>query len=442
MKLYAVADVPHLVKNLKSMLCNHRSIVLSQDVVDENNLPSDTVSIDHIHALVKFQKDKDLLLAPKLTEALLTPGHFKKMKVGQALQVFSNSVSSALKYLVTNEGYPLAFHTTAWFLRQCDRWFDLMSSRSPIMALSKHKLEKYEEAVNFLRNFSRMISGCKFGEKDIWKPVQSGIAMSTLSIIELSEDLLGTIGFLLTSRLTQDCLENLFGDVRSTNPVPTPLEFKNALKLITVGQYLKHNKTGSYEQDDNDYLADFLSEDIERDEDAAQVEEVFLCDLTSNVVLPNAEVASLYYLAGYCIQSLLKKKQLCKTCVDSILHTGDGLPEATFTLLKEYREGALVRCGVEAFDMLKVVEIVIRQTEPQLKSFNQPLDVIMGICHHNDSIEAVRMMPCHNIKEKLIRKYVSVRLHFLCKKLRAEGRLASSAMSSKSMAMRELVNKL
>lgn len=91
--------------------------------------------------------------------------------------------------------------------------------------------------------FQTMISELQIGRKREWKPLQTGVILSTTSIISLAGDLLdrGILEFLLTSRLTQGCIENLFSVVRSKNPVPTAREFKYALKTTTVAQYLKHS---------------------------------------------------------------------------------------------------------------------------------------------------------------------------------------------------------
>jgi hypothetical protein len=48
--------------------------------------------------------------------------------------------------------------------------------------------------------------------------------MATESELDLQED--HGFKFLLTSRLTQDYVENLFSMVRLKNPVPTPLPSK------------------------------------------------------------------------------------------------------------------------------------------------------------------------------------------------------------------------
>lgn len=47
--------------------------------------------------------------------------------------------------------------TTVWFVDQIEKWFYLMTSRSPANALSKFNLEIYNETVGFLNNFMEII---------------------------------------------------------------------------------------------------------------------------------------------------------------------------------------------------------------------------------------------------------------------------------------------
>ena len=411
------------------------------DIVQENQLPTNIVSCEHLEALARFQADKDLLLAPKFNMSLITPGHFSKMKVGQALQVFSHSVSAALNYMVDIEGYDSALKTTAWFVEQTNHWFHLMSSRHPVMALSRQQYYKYQEAIDFLKSFSKTITGCTFGKKGAWKPVQSGIQLSTKSIIELSEDLLESSGFLLTSRFTQDCLENVFSSVRYKNPVPTPLEFKNALKLISVSQFLKQSSASSYNADDNDYLVDFLGMQPAPATIEEAIEEVVVCDLSATEIC-GAEEAALYYIAGYCLQSLKKKKQLCSTCLPTTKHDGTSLAEATLTRLKEYKADALFHCSIDVFRVLKVVEDIIRQLEPYVTTLSDARKSILTNCDQSPALAEITFSSkCHDIKTTIIKKFVGLRIQIICKKLRALVKSAgkTSAMGSKSMQMREAV---
>lgn len=83
------------------------------------------------------------------------------MKVSNATRVLSHDVSCALTYLVKKEGRDEAYLTTVWFIQSLDPWFNLMSSRSPVMGLSQHHPGKYEEATPFLQNVIEVFEGVK-----------------------------------------------------------------------------------------------------------------------------------------------------------------------------------------------------------------------------------------------------------------------------------------
>lgn len=87
--LYFMPDVPHLVKNLKAALCKHVFIYKQH-----------TISISPIVMLAEHDATHDLKLAPKLKLDVLDARHFAKMKVSDAMNVFSNSVAAALKFMV------------------------------------------------------------------------------------------------------------------------------------------------------------------------------------------------------------------------------------------------------------------------------------------------------------------------------------------------------
>jgi hypothetical protein len=130
----------------------------------------------------------------------------------------------------------------------------------------------------FLQSVITLFDQISVGNRGVWKPIQTGVILSTLSVLELQDRLInsGNFKFLLTSRLTQDCLENLFSCVRSKNPTPTPLELKNNLRLLTVAQYLKGAENGSYDLDEGGFEADFLV-----DHSKVQVEEKMSDDVLS-----------------------------------------------------------------------------------------------------------------------------------------------------------------
>ncbi|KAK3883322.1 hypothetical protein Pcinc_012358 [Petrolisthes cinctipes] len=308
------ADVPHVIKNLKACLINRNTITMSNEIVTRFGLSSNTVNIDPVRDLATFQADKDLKLAPKLTECILTPGHFGKMKVLHALNFFSHSVSCGVRFLVEHEGRDKFYLTTAWFLEFVNKWFNLMSSRHPVMALSKCNRDVYQESVAHHESAVWVFENIAI-DKGQWKTVQTGVILATSSVLELYVELLSMgHGYVLTSRFTQDCLENLFGCIRMKNPVPSCLEFRQALKIITVAQFLKCPAHGSYMEDDREFLAEFLDKSAPQDNTLCDIDK-----LNESLELPlsdsvhdQSQLNSLCYVVGYCISRLKRQKNLCQ----------------------------------------------------------------------------------------------------------------------------------
>jgi hypothetical protein len=74
--------------------------------------------------------------------------------------------------------------------------------------------------------------------------------------------------------------------------------------------------------------------------------------------------------------------------------------------------------------------------EPFIESINRKS--IIENCYQQPRVADVTFLTCHNLKDKLIKKYVTVRLQLICKKLRQATSISScsSGMASRSVAMR------
>ena len=461
-KICVLADVPHVIKNVRNHLVNGQNIVLPMHFVQKFNLPCDTVCIAPLKKLVEYQKDKDLKPAPNLTAKHIDPSHFDKMKVSQAMNIFSHSVSAALRLMVETNNWDRNILTTCWFLEMMNKWFDLMSSRHPSIAISKFDVDKYNSTLSFLYSVVGVfesIAIAKPGTSASWKPVQSGVILSTLSVLQLQDRLLNTenFNFLLTARLTQDCLENLFSCVRSKNAVPTPLEFKNSLRLLTVSQYLKGADSGSYDLADGSLVADFLAVQVKckvhdpvNDALFAACKPLLDYGNLCAVELDSTELCCLYYLGGYVLSRVENNDVTCPSCIASVKaqdYTEELGTEITRLLaLKEYKPGCLTPCNETAFSLLLSAEVAFRQFEQSFLSASNDLrDQLLREIMSRTS--EVTLPDCHEIKRKLIRRFIGARLQFFAMKqrsLRKEkvAKKSGHEMSSKSMQMRKSVSKI
>jgi hypothetical protein len=200
----------------------------------------------------------------------------------------SHTVSSALKLLGEELNKP-AYLTTAWFLDQVERCC-----------------------------FMELFRNMAIGYKKLWKPSQTGVLISTQSMLNVQANLLEnkSYKFILTSRFSQNSLENLFSSLRAKQIVPNAVQVKNNLKLICVSQYIKNTSTSSYEEDDRQFLAGFLDiiTDYKVEYDQVQLP-AEVREVTVN--LRFSELHSLYNIAGYLLRSIKNTTKTCSQCVNS-----------------------------------------------------------------------------------------------------------------------------
>lgn len=458
--LHFLADVPHLLKNLRAAFCKGFNMIIPDNVVKKHRLPSNTATVSHLQVLHKFQEKLSLRIAPRLREKDIDPKHFDKMSVGSAMRVFSNDVAAGLKYLVEECGYDKSLLTTAWFVGSVRKWFDLMTSRHVSLALSLKNQEAYTTAINFLSEFKGIIRDIKIGEKGHWKPVQTGIILSTTSILEIQERLLNEgLPFLLTSRFSQDKLENFFSCIRQRNSTPTAYEFKKFLKIVTIAQYMHEGKGSNYQQDEARYLADFLSVKKElRETDSSHDEEdsEFLVNLMTN--FPGLRVSyfeqqNLYYLTGYVIHSFLRRSKgtLCEDCVKGLTMNPWKMEENPFMKvikLKDYTGDSLKYCDSNVFEKLilpaeKIFQTMIKSPGIERK---KKMAELMTECTMKTTEDVLKK--CHEIKKKFIRRFFTIRLKICAhdfttlKQNDQRNENIGTEKGSRSMAMRKIVDEI
>lgn len=85
------------------------------------------VKLEHVCAVVDYDKDRELKVAPKLSEIHVSSGHFTKIKVGVAVQFFREALPT-MRYLIRQKILEQEAETTAWFLEHVFKWYTLLSS--------------------------------------------------------------------------------------------------------------------------------------------------------------------------------------------------------------------------------------------------------------------------------------------------------------------------
>jgi hypothetical protein len=138
------------------------------------------------------------------------------MSVGLALRLINNDTAGSLKYCVLQNRLPKEPLVTAWFFEIVNKWFNIVTSRSRMTAITR-ECNNFETKQQFLQEIISLFYGLKIGPKNAWKLVQT-------NAIQLSEYYIKDKAFhyVCLERFTQDALENLFSMVRYINLTPSP----------------------------------------------------------------------------------------------------------------------------------------------------------------------------------------------------------------------------
>lgn len=222
-KIWIFADVPHMIKLLR----NH---FLDQGLLINGIHPFGKTMIREIIG------KQELKLQPNLSEEHISVSGPARMKVRLAVQLFSHHTAVQLKR--TFPHFTEAFN----FVECVNAWFDVMNSRfimdfkNPVHSAFGKRIE---EQCAVLDKMYSLMSNLRIIGHNSLLPFQRGIMISITSLKGLYDDLTRqNIEFILTSRLNQDALENMFSQVRAmgrTHDHPSPVEFRYRLRLLLLG---------------------------------------------------------------------------------------------------------------------------------------------------------------------------------------------------------------
>ena len=459
-QLYFLADIPHLLKNIRNCLLAN-NILLPLDVVTTNSLPNNTVSVEPVHQLVELQNKTNLKIAPSLTAAHIKPGQYEKMKVSIAAQFFSHSTASALRFLSEHGSVHENSLTTAWFLDFINAWFDACNARFSKAALFPQSQAKLDVMHQAIQVFSKM----KFtGKRPGWKPIQTGVLLSTKSLLDLFDVLVmkSSLKFLLTGRFTQDSLENLFSQLRGFGDShPSPVQLRHNLRLICLAQFMQIPKYTSYEKSDDTYLLSFFKKNIDEQGNENFVETVdkklavcSFADYNDNACIcyevetstsldssessqnslcnyePGVEKVShklgssneigfnesnaLYFLAGWVCFKLKTKVQSCTTCTVHFSSGNENQEVASLVKIKSF--GSLVLPSDNIFQLINSCEKRFRTLNQWELMHNQKLVPALKL-QFQDIISESNLPLCHNIADKAVVKYLKLHLHIFAKSI-------------------------
>lgn len=289
-----------------------------------------------------------------------------------------------------------------------------------------------------------------FGVKNEWKPYQKGIIITTQSFLDIADLLLNERGykFVLGARFTSDCIENIFSVLRMKNCILNALQLKHNLKLITISHYMRHIASSSYDEDDREFLPDFLNiiktskKSKNSNDGGTRYVNIEAFDpqpdknQEQNIVhLNKFQLNVLNQVAGYLMISISRTEKCCKKY---FLCCGNLKATSTFynrlTQLRCWGKKTLFFVNYRTFKFFMQMEIIFQEKIKNLQSFSR-------FNLRDYFIEKFLQIPyilpnCHELKKKIAKRFAVFRLKIHSKR-RSRNRNPEKDLyyASKTMAM-------
>lgn len=323
-KIMALHDVPHLFKNIRNNLQDsdfeiENKIISFKDIVKVYNIDKNNIKCRAL---------------PKLTEAHVFTKFGQKMSVKLALQVMSHSVAAAIKTCIgTGQLNSETAKHTAEFIEFIDQLFDCLNSktlfsRNPYNAAMSHANFYVLTTLNKAEDIFSHITKINKSTNSKTRPFCFDGLVQTISGVKMlfENEVDGQeIHFLLTNRLNQDVLENLFSVYRQKggyNRNPTVRTLRTIFRTNALNSLMKTSSSANCEPDlcstvDISSTVDSSKSDEEQDQDqssSSQSEE--------NTEQKSLEDCSVTYFAGY-LGYICVKKFHCNLCQEYFLSNID-----------------------------------------------------------------------------------------------------------------------
>lgn len=262
-------DTPHLLKLIRNNLID-RGFILPNGVNIKRNILDELIAKTNTEISSTF----------RLSALSMNCVSNERQNVGLAKHLLSHKTSVAIKrYFNTEESENLAD-----FIEVVDRWFDVMNSNNVYAAEHLKRpyglyLEEQNKILDEMYSLTLNMKG--IGKKALYV-FQKFILISITSLKMLygilKQMFPKQFSFILTHRLNQDLLENLFSQLRcrgGNDDHPSPLNSIYRLRMIILGKntgVVKTNMSTIDASDDEFLLSQIFKEvEIEPNFDVVQI---------------------------------------------------------------------------------------------------------------------------------------------------------------------------
>lgn len=258
--IFIVPEVYNIVKKLKAVTLTS-TLCLPEEFLKCEGLPIADVSGKYVLDLwnAEIDANNEIFTLSHLSKDDLYQDDFEKMNIESVERFFSLRTATGLELGVQLKVLPEAALVTAKFIRIIGRWFNITASEKRKCIISRNKNRNYE----FLHKIIDLFQNTRIGKE--WKPLNSAVIMSTLSVCDITNFLLEN-GFesVPACRFTECCCENIFSEIRKrAGTKPNALGCLQALRTITLSQFTSELKKNSYCGENSDFLPNVIDKDSE-----------------------------------------------------------------------------------------------------------------------------------------------------------------------------------
>lgn len=449
-QIFSFYDIPHIIKSMRNTLLN-------SDLVT----PDGIVSFTPVRKLYDLEKNSTTKMCPKLTQKHIDPSSFDKMRVVYAVQVFSRTTSAALLTAVETgnfvENDKVVVQSTAKCFKKIDRIFDCMNSGSLYDRNAYKSALKMKNLVyNYIEDFIEYVKNIRLVKKTkvYWIAGLEQTLRATLMMAEQMFNENEGIDFVLTKRLNQDIIENLFSQIRAKggntkNPSVHELNFLIS-KIMTTNLYC-FSKFANCSNDEEQMISltslmteadnnsEFHNEEVVIEKDV-QLNEKFddnyieaiyetmendlMLDEIGSGSYVSTEVTSMRYFVGYVAFKVFSNLG-CEECLqgcrkkDEVLTCGSEMFIFAKNYLKNSDFGNLFAPTDEFFNVCRIHILIFRQVFDYEKNMDTIKEKIVEKCINNKREENVswfeRESVCyhHRVKALEFMTHVLLRKHCL-----------------------------
>lgn len=235
--------------------------------------------------------------------------------------------------------------------------------------------------------------------------------------------------FMLTSRVNQDVVENLFSTIRRKGGFrdnPSAKEFRCALRMVMVAELLKPSLSANCKPDDAKFLLSLqtlIKDRVKKPSPSishhnrAQQNTVFC---STSLDLP--EENTLAYIAGHICRRFITPHELiskCHICREVLLRPDTTLvdPALIFIHHKAYDTstsdfGSLMVPSEQFLAFCQVCEKVFRTEFDNANMTRNNISNLINSAIHNTKEYKDMNLCCQRVKARIVAIFVSVRIHY------------------------------